>query len=54
MTVLYPAYPDKKIIVNSFNGEPPNQSWVKEALTASGFEEGYQRMTLWPSDRKLG
>jgi ATP-dependent Lhr-like helicase len=54
MAVLYPAYPDQKIIVHSFNGEPPNRSWIKEALTAIGFEAGYQRMTLWPSERKWG
>ncbi|NLY89978.1 MAG: DEAD/DEAH box helicase [Firmicutes bacterium] len=54
MTVLYPAYPDQKIIVHSFNGEPVSQTRAKEILAALGFEAGYQRMTLWPSDRKLG
>lgn len=49
---LYPAYPDQKIIVQSFNGEPANRSWVKGILTAAGFEEDYQRMILWPSARK--
>ena len=51
MTILYPAYPDEKIIVSSFNGEAASKSQAKEALCQLGFEEGYQVMTLWPSDR---
>jgi ATP-dependent Lhr-like helicase len=51
MVVLYPAYPDEKIIVSSFNGEAASKSQAKEALSQLGFEEGYQVMTLWPSDR---
>ncbi|HEY8391760.1 MAG TPA: DEAD/DEAH box helicase [Capillibacterium sp.] len=52
LRIVYPAYPDQKIIVQSFDGEPASQSWVREILAAAGFEDGYQRMTLWPSDRK--
>src|SRR5690554_2175603 len=52
ITALYPAYPDEKIIVSSFNGEAAPESRVKEILREIGFEGSYREMILWPSDRK--
>ncbi|HHU83380.1 MAG TPA: DEAD/DEAH box helicase [Firmicutes bacterium] len=52
ITALYPAYPDEKIIVSSFNGEAAPTSPVREILKEIGFESGYREMVLWPSDRK--
>ena len=53
INALDPVFQDKKLIINSFNGEPAPQSTVKEVLAALGFEGTYQKMTLWPSDRKV-
>ena len=52
LTALYPAYPDEKVIVSSFNGEAAPESPVREILKEFGFESGYREMVLWPSDRK--
>jgi ATP-dependent Lhr-like helicase len=53
INALDPVFQDKKLIISSFNGEPAPQSTVKEVLAALGFEGTYQKMTLWPSDRKV-
>jgi hypothetical protein len=52
IAALYPAYPDEKIIVSSFNGEAAPESPVRALLKEFGFESGYREMVLWPSDRK--
>ncbi len=52
VTALYPAYPDEKIVVGSFNGKAAPESPVRDVLKGIGFESGYREMVLWPSDRK--
>ncbi len=53
VSALDPVYQDKKLIISNFNGEPVPLSPAKEVLAALGFEGNYQKMTLWPSDRKV-
>ncbi len=49
--MLYRVYPDEKITVVQYNGQPVNESEAGPVLVKLGLEKGYNDMTLWPSQR---
>jgi ATP-dependent Lhr-like helicase len=50
--ILYRVYPDQKIVLTHWNGQPIMETAFVGMLERLGFEKGFQEMVLWPSKRK--
>lgn len=49
--ILCRVFPDQKIMVTHYNGEPVQDAEIIKLFEDLGFERGYQELTLWPSRR---
>jgi ATP-dependent Lhr-like helicase len=49
--ILCRVFPDQKIMVTHYDGEPVQNTEIIKPLEDLGFERGYQELTLWPSKR---
>ncbi len=51
LKILCLVYPDQKISVIQYDGQPIQDKEPAAILQQLGFEKGYQEMVLWPSKR---